>query len=96
MLSHSDGNKRLIAGLIWTLILRFEINRGGNDDLLKWVQSKIPQQNITGWTGKGVASILLNIEVFFRLVVNLILSNRLEFWCCCVCPDKRRPGRCLP
>lgn len=47
-----SGNMRIILGLIWTLILFFEINRDGNDDLLKWVQSKIPEYDIKGWTGK--------------------------------------------
>lgn len=46
-----SGNMRLILGLIWTLILFFEINRDGQDDLLKWVQSKIPEYNIQGWKG---------------------------------------------
>jgi glutaredoxin len=53
------GNLRIILGLIWTIILRYEIQRGasgdvdaGNavDDLLKWVQSKIPEYNIKGFT----------------------------------------------
>ena len=48
----AEGNKRLILGLLWTLILRFEIQRGGSVDLIKWVQEKLPQLNITGWTGK--------------------------------------------
>jgi len=39
-------------GLIWTLILRYQVNRagdGGKDELLRWVQSKIPSYNITGF-----------------------------------------------
>jgi Calponin homology (CH) domain/Filamin/ABP280 repeat len=50
-----DGNLKLILGLIWTLVLRYQINKGGDgglDDLLKWVQSKIPHKNVTGFTGK--------------------------------------------
>jgi len=47
----TDGNLKLILGLIWTLILRYQITKGGSDtnaksDLLKWVQSKIPEYNI--------------------------------------------------
>ncbi|KAK3266388.1 hypothetical protein CYMTET_24994 [Cymbomonas tetramitiformis] len=50
-----SGNMRLILGLIWTLILRFEINQGGDDKeaadgLLKWVQSKIPEYGVKGFT----------------------------------------------
>jgi len=46
-----SGNLRIILGLIWSLILFWEIKRGGqeDDDLLKWVQSKIPDYGITGW-----------------------------------------------
>lgn len=47
-----SGNMRIILGLIWTLILFFEINRGAqDDDLLRWVQSKIPEYDIKGWKG---------------------------------------------
>ncbi|MDP2438577.1 MAG: filamin/ABP280 repeat domain-containing protein, partial [archaeon] len=48
-------NIKLILGLIWTLILRYQINKGGGDgldELLRWVQSKIPEKGITGFTGK--------------------------------------------
>jgi len=48
----TDGNLRITLGLIWTLILRYQVNRGdgaGKDELLKWVQSKIPTYNITNF-----------------------------------------------
>jgi len=50
-----SGNLRIILGLIWTLILRFEIKAGGDggdggNELLRWIQSKIPEYNITGFT----------------------------------------------
>eukprot|EP01104_Vermistella_antarctica_P006227 TRINITY_DN1694_c0_g1_i1.p2 TRINITY_DN1694_c0_g1~~TRINITY_DN1694_c0_g1_i1.p2 ORF type:complete len:450 (+),score=153.82 TRINITY_DN1694_c0_g1_i1:73-1350(+) len=51
----TDGNIRLILGLIWTLILRYEINKGDGDygkaknDLLEWVRSKIPEYDIKGF-----------------------------------------------
>mmetsp|Transcript_3193 Transcript_3193/g.5956 ORF Transcript_3193/g.5956 Transcript_3193/m.5956 type:complete len:312 (+) Transcript_3193:97-1032(+) len=46
-----SGNLRIILGLIWTIILRYEINRGGGDsDLLKWIQSKIPEYGIKNFT----------------------------------------------
>jgi len=50
----TNGRLKLILGLIWTLILRYQIKTGGGDesaknDLLKWVQSKIPEYNITGF-----------------------------------------------
>jgi len=42
---------KLILGLIWTLILRYQIHSGqGDNDLLRWVQSKIPEYNIKGFT----------------------------------------------
>jgi len=50
----TDGNLRIILGLIWTLILRYQVNRGGQDgsakdELLRWVQSKIPEYHITNF-----------------------------------------------
>jgi hypothetical protein len=44
-----NGRIKLILGLIWTLILRYQIKN--DDELLRWVQSKIPTYNITGFTG---------------------------------------------
>eukprot|EP00475_Leptophrys_vorax_P014943 TRINITY_DN2120_c0_g1_i1.p1 TRINITY_DN2120_c0_g1~~TRINITY_DN2120_c0_g1_i1.p1 ORF type:complete len:458 (-),score=151.57 TRINITY_DN2120_c0_g1_i1:86-1459(-) len=52
-IGHEDlmgGNLRLILGLIWTLILEYEIGKGGIDELMKWVRSKIPEYNIQNWT----------------------------------------------
>ncbi|ELR15268.1 calponin domain containing protein [Acanthamoeba castellanii str. Neff] len=57
----TDGNLRITLGLIWTLILRYQVNRGGSGDenakseLLKWVQSKIPEYNVTGFKKDAVA-----------------------------------------
>jgi filamin len=51
-IGHEDlmgGNLRLILGLIWTLILEYEIGKGGIDELMKWVRSKIPEYNIQNW-----------------------------------------------
>jgi inorganic pyrophosphatase/exopolyphosphatase len=60
-----DGNLKLILGLVWTLILRYQVSVGlGEDDdpgkgkkggsakqaLLKWVQSMIPEQDIKNFT----------------------------------------------
>ena len=53
---------RIILGLIWTLILRYEIKSGEGDgksainELLEWVRSKIPEYDIKGFT-KGCAQI---------------------------------------
>eukprot|EP00298_Acanthocystis_sp_HF-20_P009487 c18330_g1_i1.p1 GENE.c18330_g1_i1~~c18330_g1_i1.p1 ORF type:complete len:464 (+),score=224.56 c18330_g1_i1:26-1393(+) len=50
-----NGNLRIILGLMWTIILRYQITYGedGNaDGLLKWVQQKIPEYHIEGFTGK--------------------------------------------
>uniref|UniRef100_A0A8C7LH16 Spectrin beta chain n=1 Tax=Oncorhynchus kisutch TaxID=8019 RepID=A0A8C7LH16_ONCKI len=54
-----DGNHRLILGLIWTIILRFQVNgtqresRTAKDALLLWCQMKTagyPNVNITNFT----------------------------------------------
>eukprot|EP01121_Diplochlamys_sp_Union-15-3_P001758 TRINITY_DN1152_c0_g2_i1.p1 TRINITY_DN1152_c0_g2~~TRINITY_DN1152_c0_g2_i1.p1 ORF type:complete len:767 (+),score=229.10 TRINITY_DN1152_c0_g2_i1:31-2301(+) len=50
-----DKKLKLILGLIWTLILRYHIQKGGvspnaKNDLLKWVQSKIPHKNVVDFT----------------------------------------------
>jgi len=46
----TDGNIRITLGLIWTLILHYQVAHGGDDnaknDLLKWVRSKIPEYDI--------------------------------------------------
>eukprot|EP00008_Paramoeba_atlantica_P014799 CAMPEP_0201477146 /NCGR_PEP_ID=MMETSP0151_2-20130828/2224_1 /ASSEMBLY_ACC=CAM_ASM_000257 /TAXON_ID=200890 /ORGANISM="Paramoeba atlantica, Strain 621/1 / CCAP 1560/9" /LENGTH=642 /DNA_ID=CAMNT_0047857771 /DNA_START=42 /DNA_END=1971 /DNA_ORIENTATION=- len=48
-----NGSIKLILGLIWTLILRYQINKGkdgdlnsAKNDLLEWVRSKIPEYDI--------------------------------------------------
>ena len=44
----------LILGFVWTLILRYHIQKGGvgsaKNELLGWVQSKIPHKNVTNFT----------------------------------------------
>lgn len=53
-----SGNEKLILGLIWTLILRYDINKGSEKGdagakamLLEWVQKQIPEYNITNFRG---------------------------------------------
>lgn len=47
-----EPKRKLILGLIWTIILRYQIQRGEDDgnsarsELLKWVRSKIPEYDI--------------------------------------------------
>ena len=45
-----DGNKKLILGLVWTLILHFQLSSGGDDkvdqrevkrELLQWAQAAV-------------------------------------------------------
>ena len=42
-----DGNKKLMLGLVWTLILHFQLSSGGDDsgeakkELLKWAQTAV-------------------------------------------------------
>jgi len=53
--SIASGNLKLILGLIWTIILRYQINvgEGGSAkvELLEWVRSKIPKYNINNFVG---------------------------------------------
>jgi hypothetical protein len=48
-----DGNTKLILGLIWIIILRFQIqvNEGNSarQELLDWVRSQIPEYNINNF-----------------------------------------------
>jgi len=49
-----DGNLKLILGLIWMIILRFQIqvNEGNSarQELLDWIRSQIPSYNINNFT----------------------------------------------
>eukprot|EP00808_Paulinella_micropora_P004358 g61065.t1 len=51
----NSGNLTIILGLIWTLILRYQINKGGEagsakNALLEWVNSKIAPKHINNFT----------------------------------------------
>jgi len=51
----TDGNLKIILGLIWTLILHYQISKAGDvggakKELLEWVRKKIPQYDIKGFT----------------------------------------------
>jgi len=45
-----DSNHKLILGLIWTIILRYQINisegKSARNELLAWVRKKIPEKGI--------------------------------------------------
>eukprot|EP01097_Dermamoeba_algensis_P001464 TRINITY_DN1548_c0_g2_i5.p1 TRINITY_DN1548_c0_g2~~TRINITY_DN1548_c0_g2_i5.p1 ORF type:complete len:376 (-),score=89.49 TRINITY_DN1548_c0_g2_i5:3355-4482(-) len=48
-----DGKSKLILGLIWTLILRYHIQKGGGDaksELLAWVRKQIPECDVKNFT----------------------------------------------
>jgi filamin len=49
-----DGRLKLILGLIWTIILRYQIHmeegKSARSDLLAWVRSKIPEYNINNFS----------------------------------------------
>lgn len=49
-----DSKLKLILGLIWTVILRYQIQveqgKSARSDLLNWVRSKIPEYNINNFT----------------------------------------------
>jgi filamin len=62
-----DGKEKLILGLIWTLILRFQIQRGGFEgkaELLEWVRKQVapyglrPNNFNVDWTDAKVLSAL--------------------------------------
>mmetsp|Transcript_17569 Transcript_17569/g.24381 ORF Transcript_17569/g.24381 Transcript_17569/m.24381 type:complete len:756 (-) Transcript_17569:39-2306(-) len=62
----SDQKLKLILGLIWTIILRYQINieagKSARSDLLKWVQKQIPEYHITNFTtdwnnGKAICAL---------------------------------------
>eukprot|EP00004_Rigifila_ramosa_P016918 TRINITY_DN405_c0_g1_i5.p1 TRINITY_DN405_c0_g1~~TRINITY_DN405_c0_g1_i5.p1 ORF type:complete len:932 (-),score=246.30 TRINITY_DN405_c0_g1_i5:34-2649(-) len=69
-----EGNLKIILGLVWSLILKYQISKGvkGGDggaksELLRWVQSKIPEHNIKGFTAdwnSGAALCALANAVF--------------------------------
>jgi filamin len=61
-----DGNRTLIMGLIWTIILRYQIQvesgSSAKKELLEWVRSKIPEYNINNFTsdwqsGKAICAL---------------------------------------
>eukprot|EP01126_Amoeba_proteus_P015924 TRINITY_DN1725_c0_g1_i3.p1 TRINITY_DN1725_c0_g1~~TRINITY_DN1725_c0_g1_i3.p1 ORF type:complete len:773 (-),score=129.90 TRINITY_DN1725_c0_g1_i3:63-2303(-) len=61
-----SGNQKLILGLIWTIILRYQIQvsegASAKQELLDWVRSKIPEYNINNFTtdwqsGKAIAAL---------------------------------------
>lgn len=61
-----DGKLKLILGLIWTIILRYQIHieegKSARSDLLKWVQQQIPEYNIKNFAhdwndGKAICAL---------------------------------------
>jgi len=61
-----DAKLKLILGLIWTIILRYQIHieegKSAKSDLLKWVQQQIPEYGITNFTnnwndGKAICAL---------------------------------------
>eukprot|EP01127_Copromyxa_protea_P008945 TRINITY_DN206_c0_g1_i1.p1 TRINITY_DN206_c0_g1~~TRINITY_DN206_c0_g1_i1.p1 ORF type:complete len:754 (-),score=220.15 TRINITY_DN206_c0_g1_i1:24-2285(-) len=62
----AEGNQKLILGLIWTIILRYQIQvsegASAKQELLEWVRSKIPEYDIKNFTndwtsGKAIAAL---------------------------------------
>lgn len=53
----TDCNLKLILGLIWTIILRYQIQKisgasgSAKNDLLEWVRKKIPECDVQNFTG---------------------------------------------
>ena len=46
-----DGKKKLVLGLTWTLILKYEIHQFGIDEnmILKWVRLRVGDIEVTSW-----------------------------------------------
>lgn len=66
-----DGNLKIILGLIWTLILRYQINKGGDSkgakaELLEWVNKQIAPYHIkaknftTDWQAPALLTALVD------------------------------------
>jgi len=67
----TGGKLKLILGLIWTLILRYQIQKGGDSDgknaLLEWVRKKIPEYDIKNFTkdwndGRAICALVDALE----------------------------------
>jgi filamin len=54
MIDIVDGKLKLVLGLIWTIILRYQIHieegKSARSDLLKWVRQQIPEYDIQNFT----------------------------------------------
>lgn len=67
-----DSRRKLILGLIWTIILRYHIQKGGasgsaRNDLLAWVQKQIPECNVKDFTsswndGKAICHLVESLK----------------------------------
>jgi filamin len=84
-----DKNLKLILGLIWTLILRFQIQRGGPDanakaELLEWVRKQVapyglrPKNFNMDWTDGKVLSALTDSLQPGTLDYNGLSGNALN------------------
>lgn len=81
-----NGNLKLILGLIWTLIRRYQIRSTGRalstkDALLAWVNTQIPDQNIKNFTtdwNSGVAICALVERVRPGLITHYASLNRSD------------------
>jgi len=84
-----DKNLKLILGLIWTLILRFQIQRGGPDanakaELLEWVRKQVapyglrPKNFNMDWTDGKVLSALTDSLKPGTLDYNGLTGNALQ------------------
>lgn len=75
-----DHRLKLILGLIWTIILRYQIQKGGGagsakNELLEWVRSKIPEYNINNFTNDWSDGKALNALDEALCPGNLNLNN---------------------
>jgi filamin len=87
----TDSNLKLILGLIWTIILRYQIQKisGGagsaKNDLLEWVRKKIPECDVrdfsNSWSdGRAICHLVeaLKPGAFPEPLANLVGKNPLD------------------
>ena len=81
---------KLILGLIWTIILRYQIQRGedsggsARSELLKWVRSKIPEYDIknfqSNWQSGKVCFFLDSLDLFITAFAYRLFALWQKQW----------------
>lgn len=76
----NQGNLKLILGLIWTIILRYHIEKGRKESakaaLLEWVRSKIPEYDVKNFTTSWADGMAICALVNALLPESIDMSQR--------------------